>query len=76
MSVMVERFADLSGGLLGAVTGANPMKPGGGVFGPNKDDEMSAFGVLGANPAGLISSAVGADTTKSLLTGPVLGSIF
>ena len=74
MSVM--RFADLSGGLLGAVTGANPMKPGLGLFGPNKDDEMSPFGVMGANPAGLVSEIAGIDTKKSLLLGPVLGSIF
>lgn len=70
------RFANIGGGLLETVTGFNPMKPGGGVFGPNKDDEMSAFGVLGANPAGLISSAVGADPIKSLALGPGLASIF
>ena len=73
MSVM--RFADISGGLLGSLTGINPMKPGLGVLGPNQDDEMSPFGMLGANPAGLISEAVGADRTKSLLAGPLLGSI-
>ena len=73
MSVM--RFADISGGLLGAITGANSMKPGFGVLGPNKDDDMSPFGVLGANPAGLIASATGADTTKTLLGG-ALGNLF